>query len=151
MDHAEFDMYLKTIKEVEKTREELEYAKQERDALQQGVTYCSLYLPTLIKTFRGLWSYVVHASSERVQSLVKCTMNGMSNTLNSKSTTKLQKLKTLVETVERGYNLNDGPFVKGIAESLDAIGMHRQKSYGAICLWESCAQNSAGKIYNLFS
>ena len=50
----EFDMYLKTIKEVEKTREELEYAKQERDALQQGVTYCSLYLPTLIKIFRAM-------------------------------------------------------------------------------------------------
>eukprot|EP00731_Ephydatia_muelleri_P013042 Em0007g352a len=37
------------------------------------------------------------------------------------------KLKALVETVERGFNLNNGPFVKGIAESLDAIGMHRQK------------------------
>ena len=34
--------------------------------------------------------------------------------------------------MERGFNLNDGPFVKGIAESLDAIGVHRQKSYGGI-------------------
>ena len=35
----EFDMYSKTIQEVEKMREELEYAEQERDTLQQVVTY----------------------------------------------------------------------------------------------------------------
>eukprot|EP00731_Ephydatia_muelleri_P005301 Em0002g1477a len=36
---SEFDMYSKTIQEVEKMREELEYAEQERDTLQQVVTY----------------------------------------------------------------------------------------------------------------
>ena len=34
--------------------------------------------------------------------------------------------------MERGFNLNNGPFVKGIAVSLDAIGVHRQKYYGGI-------------------
>ena len=36
---SEFDMYSKTIQEVEKMRGELEYAEQERDTLQQVVTY----------------------------------------------------------------------------------------------------------------
>ena len=34
--------------------------------------------------------------------------------------------------MEKRSNLNDGPFVKGIAESIDANRVHRQKYYGGI-------------------
>ena len=37
-----------------------------------------------------------------------------------------------MEILKKEFDLNDGPFVKGIEESLDAIGVHRQKYYGGI-------------------
>lgn len=38
----------------------------------------------------------------------------------------------LMEILKKEFDLNDGPFVKGIEESLDAIGVHRQKYFGGI-------------------
>ena len=53
----------------------------------------------------------------------------MFNALNSKSTIRSRSLKHWWKQ-QKGFNLNDGPLVKGIAVSLDAIGVHRQKYYG---------------------
>eukprot|EP00731_Ephydatia_muelleri_P035983 Em0187g6a len=38
----------------------------------------------------------------------------------------------LMEILKKEFDLNDGSFVKGIEESLDAIGVHRQKYFGGI-------------------
>eukprot|EP00731_Ephydatia_muelleri_P028761 Em0020g405a len=40
----------------------------------------------------------------------------------------------LMEILKKEFDLNDGSFVKGIEESLDAIGVHRQKYFGGILL-----------------
>ena len=37
-----------------------------------------------------------------------------------------------MESLEKGFN--DHPFVKGISTTLDAMGIHRQKYYGGICV-----------------
>ena len=45
---------------------------------------------------------------------------------------QVQRLNMLMEILKKEFDLNDGPFVKGIEESLDAIGVHRQKYFGGI-------------------
>lgn len=66
----------------------------------------------------------------------------------------------LMEILKKEFNLNEGPFVKGIEESLDAIGVHRQKYYGGIFVGNHvhkilqvrlCYRCMSGQIYCLHS
>ena len=57
----------------------------------------------------------------------------MFNTLNSKSTIRSRSL----EHWWKQWKRTDGPFVKGIAESIGAIRVHRQEYYA---WWYICGE-----------
>ncbi|KAL5484078.1 hypothetical protein EMCRGX_G020519 [Ephydatia muelleri] len=109
---AVLDMHSKTLQELVKTRDDLELAEQERDTVQQILTHSSMMYANSDEELESLKEFC-HQNNESVQTLV-LRLNGP------------------MESLEKGFN--DHPFVKGISTTLDAMGIHRQKYYGGICV-----------------
>ena len=55
---------------------------------------------------------------------------------------KEEKVKTLRETIQMGFNLEEGPCIKGIESCLTSFGVCRQRYYGGIFVG-----NHVHKIY----
>ena len=64
-----FAMYCNTFADVAKTREELQSAEEEKDTLQQVLTYCSMVHANCDQELRGIVE-LFEATSEKVQMLV---------------------------------------------------------------------------------
>lgn len=100
------------LKEISTVRHDLELAEQERDTLEQLVTYCSLTYTDSTRELKGL-TELSGISNDRVEGLAR-------------------RLTELMDLAHKGFNINDGPFVKQLLVTLDSIGVHRQKYYGSI-------------------
>ena len=70
----EFEKYCKVLKEISTVRHDLELAEQERDTLEQLVTYCSLTYTDSTRELKGL-TELSGISNDRVEGLVRVKLN----------------------------------------------------------------------------
>eukprot|EP00731_Ephydatia_muelleri_P005361 Em0002g1537a len=101
-----------TLKDLDSALIELEQLNQEAESVQQLATYNAI---------------VAGAVTPIVDELLELAGNCY-----KRVQVQEEKVKTLRETIQMGFNLEEGPCIKGIESCLTSFGVCRQRYYGGI-------------------
>eukprot|EP00731_Ephydatia_muelleri_P038374 Em0736g4a len=101
-----------TLKNLDSALIELEQLNQEAESVQQLATYNAI---------------VAGAVTPIVDELLELAGNCY-----KRVQVQEEKVKTLRETIQMGFNLEEGPCIKGIESCLTSFGVCRQRYYGGI-------------------